>query len=46
MSSFEKSWIHDTNTSNISVTIKKHIKHGHHRSKYTFTNDPVSLKLE
>jgi len=33
-------------TSNISINIKKHIKHGRHRTKYNFRNDPVSHKIE
>jgi len=49
MSSFDnnESWIHNNkDNSNISLSIKQHIKHGHHRAKYTFTDDPVSLKLQ
>lgn len=46
MSSFDKSERQMKNSdNNISIKIKEHIKHGHHRAKYTFTDDPVSLKL-
>jgi len=47
MSSFDKSerWM-KTNDNDISINIKEHIKHGRHRAKYTFTDDPVSLKLQ
>lgn len=31
-------------TSNISINIKKHIKHGRHRAKYNFVDDPVSYE--
>lgn len=36
----------NNDTSNISINIKKHIKHGQHRAKFTFTDDPVSLKTK
>lgn len=31
------------NTSNISFTIEKHLKHGRHLSKYKFQDDSVSI---
>lgn len=46
MSSFDKneSWIHNhKDNSNISINIKQHIKHGHHRAKYTFSDDPTDI---
>lgn len=47
MSSFDKSKrCTKPSDNNISLNIKEHIKHGHHRAKYTFTDDPVSLKLQ
>lgn len=49
MSSFDKdeSWFHNhKDNSNISINIKQHIKHGHHRAKFTFSDDPVSIKQQ
>lgn len=47
MSSFDKSERQMKNSdNNISINIKQHIKHGHHRAKYTFTDDPVSPKQQ
>jgi hypothetical protein len=39
-------WLTDeNNTSNMSMNIKKHIRHGRHRAKkYNFVDDPVSYK--
>lgn len=44
MADFDDSWVKSNNdTSFMSNNIKKHIKHGHHRTKYSFEiNDPVS----
>lgn len=39
-----ESWLQNKNdTSNISINIKKHIKHGRHRTKYIFNDDSVSF---
>lgn len=45
MSSSNKSdkWMKNSDN-DISINIKEHIKHGHHRAKYTFSDDPVSLQ--
>lgn len=45
MADFDDSWVKSNNdTSIISDNIKKHIKHGRHRTKYSFEKkDPVSL---
>lgn len=40
------SWLKNNDTSNISINIKEHIKNGHHRAKYNFSNDSVSIKLQ
>lgn len=40
-----ESWLQNSGTSNISINIKKHIKHGRHRAKYHYLNDSVSIKL-
>lgn len=43
----DTSWMNNNkDTSNISINIKKHIKHGRHRAKYNFSHDPVSVKFE
>lgn len=43
----DESWLQNkSDISNISVNVKKHIKHGRHKSKtYTFADDPVSFIL-
>ncbi|CAI6350990.1 unnamed protein product [Macrosiphum euphorbiae] len=44
MSSFDKSERQMKNSdNNISINIKEHIKNGHHRAKYTFTDDPTDI---
>ncbi|XP_022175197.1 uncharacterized protein LOC111037126 isoform X2 [Myzus persicae] len=42
MSSSNKSdkWMKNSDN-DISINIKEHIKHGHHRAKYTFSDDPT-----
>lgn len=37
-----KSWLQNKDTSNISIKFNKHLKHGRHRTKYNFIDDPVS----
>lgn len=42
----DESWLlNKSDTCNISKNVKKHIRHGRHRTKYTFDDDPVSFKL-
>lgn len=43
----DESWLQNkSNISNISINVKKHLKHGRHRSRtYTFADDPVCFKL-
>lgn len=42
----QENWLTAKNdTSNISINIKKHIRHGRHRAKkYNFVEDPVSYE--
>lgn len=43
MANLDTSWLKNNDTSNISINIKKHIKHGRHVTKYKFVDDPVSI---